>query len=65
MSSARDDARIADAKRTTAVAIRRIDKTIAEDADRIFLISHASLLESEAEALEKKAAPTFQFAERI
>jgi hypothetical protein len=56
MDSARDDARIADAKRTTAAAIRRIAKTIAEDADRIFLVSHASWLESEAEALEKKAA---------
>jgi hypothetical protein len=50
MDSARDDARIADAKRTTAAAIRRIAKTIAEDADRIFLVSHASWLESEANA---------------
>jgi hypothetical protein len=56
MDSARDYARLADAKRTTAAAIRRIAKTVPVDADRIFLIGHASWLESEAVALEKKAA---------
>jgi hypothetical protein len=57
MDSTRDYAHLADAKRTTAAAIRRIAKTIPVHADRIFLISHASWLESEAVALEKKAAP--------
>ena len=55
MDSTRDFAHLADAKRTAAAEIRRIAKTIPVDADRIFLVSHASWLESEAVALEKKA----------
>jgi len=58
MDSARDCAHLVDAKRTAAAEIRRIAKTISVDADRIFLISHASWLESEAVALETKAAAT-------
>ena len=56
MDSARDYAHLVDEKRTAAAEIRRIAKTIPVDADRIFLVSHASWLESEAVALEKKAA---------
>jgi hypothetical protein len=55
-ASARDYAHLVDAKRTAAAEIRRIARTISVDADRIFLISHASWLESEAVALETKAA---------
>jgi hypothetical protein len=54
MDSTRDYAYVADAKRTTAAALRQIAKTLPVQADRTFLISHASWLE--AEALEKKAA---------
>ena len=56
MGSARDYVHLVDAKRTAAAEIRRIAKTIPVDTDRIFLISHASWLESEAVALEAKAA---------
>ena len=56
MDSARDYAHLVDAKRTAAAEIRRIARTISVDADRIFLISLASWLESEAIALETKAA---------
>jgi hypothetical protein len=55
MGSARDYAHLVDAKRTAAAEIRRIAKTIPADADRTFLVSHASWLEAEAVALEKKA----------
>jgi len=58
MDSTRDYAYVADAKRTTAAAIRQIAKTLPVQADRIFLISHASRLEAEAVALEKKGAAT-------
>jgi hypothetical protein len=56
MDSARDYAHLVDAKRTAAAEIRRIAKTISADADRTFLVSHASWLESEVVALEKEAA---------
>jgi hypothetical protein len=60
MDSARDYAHLVDAKRTAAAGIRRIAKTISVDADRIFLVSHASWLESEAVALEKAAVAGFE-----
>lgn len=56
MASTQDYAHLADAKRTAAASLRRIAKTIQVQADRTILISHAAWLESEAVALEKKAA---------
>jgi hypothetical protein len=58
MDWAREYGHLVNAKRTAAAEIRRIAKTISVDADRIFLISHASWLESEAVALETQAAVT-------
>jgi len=58
MDSARDCAHLVDAKRTAAAEIRRIAKTISVDAVSLIIINHASWLESEAVALETKAAAT-------
>ena len=43
---------------TTAATIRQIARTLPLIADRAFLINYASWLESEAVALETKAAAT-------
>jgi hypothetical protein len=56
MDSTRDNAHLADTKRTAAAEIRRIAKTIQARSDRTILISHAAWLESEAVDLEKNAA---------
>ena len=47
---------LAESKRIAAATIRQIARTLPVQADRIFLISHASWLESEAVALDRKAA---------
>ena len=60
MDSAINHAALADAKRTTAAAIRRIARTIPLSADRVFLISHASSLEAEAVELDKQALSASQ-----
>ena len=65
MWSARDCAHLVDAKRIAAAEMRRIAKTISVDADRIFLVSHASWLESEAVALEKEAAAASSEPQRL
>jgi len=48
INSERNCAYVADAKRTTAAAIRQIAKALPVQADRTFLISHASWLEASA-----------------
>jgi len=56
IDTAPEYASLADSKRTAAATIRQIARTLPVQADRIFLISHASWLESEALALDRKAA---------
>ena len=65
MWSARDYAHLVDAKRIAAAEMRRIAKTISVDADHIFLVSHASWLESEAVALEKETAAASSEPQRL
>ena len=46
------------AKRDAAARARRLAATLTVDADRLPLLRHAEELEREAEALERRAAPT-------